>query len=66
METTQAPRIGSKVNATTTTTTEQKVVIEVSAIDRETGAGWYIYGYRSHRGTRPRQTMYPQLYFVAR
>jgi hypothetical protein len=63
---TTAPAVGSKVHAITTTQAQQSVVIEVTAIHDETEAGWYVYGYRAHRGTRPRQTMYPRLYFVAR
>ena len=63
---TTSPVIGSKVRATTTTPACQDVTIEVSAIDREVVGGWYVYGYRTHRGTRPRQTLYPRLYFVAR
>lgn len=62
--TTTAPAIGTKVHAMTTTEAAQKVVIEVTAIDQENESGWYVYGYRNHRGTRPRQSYYPRLYFV--
>lgn len=62
-----APVIGSKVRAVTTTASEQSVVIEVTSIANTTPAGWYVYGYRAaRRGARPRQTMYPRRYFVAR
>lgn len=71
--TTTTPEIGSKVKAVTTTPAELQVVIEVTAIDAEVTAvdtegpvGWLVYGYRAHRGARPRQTMYPRLYFVPR
>lgn len=60
------PAIGSRVRAVTTTATAQSVVIEVTMVDEETEAGWLVYGYRAHRGSRPRQTMYPRLYFVAK
>lgn len=62
--TTTAPEIGRKVQATTTTATAQTVLVEVTAIESETDSGWFVYGYRAHRGARPRQTMYPRLYFV--
>lgn len=63
---TTAPEVGSKIQATTTTATQQTVIVEITAIDSEVEAGWYVYGYRKHRGPRPRQTMYPRLYFVAK
>ena len=60
------PEIGRRVRATTTTATEQSVVVEVTAIDRETEQGWYVWGYRTVKRSTPRQTSYPRLYFVAR
>jgi len=56
--------VGKRYQAKTTTRTEQSVVIEVTAVDEVTKQGTYVYGYRRHRGSRPRQTMYPQLYFI--
>jgi hypothetical protein len=61
-----APQVGSKIHATTLTPSAQRVVVTVSSIEDETDAGWYVWGYRAHRGARPRQTMYPRRYFVAR
>jgi hypothetical protein len=60
------PEVGQRVRATTVTPAAQSVVIEVTKIDEEQTTGWYVYGYRAHRGDRPRQTMYPRLYFVAK
>jgi hypothetical protein len=65
-EDSNVPAIGRSVRATTTTATAQSVVIEVTAIDRETESGWYVWGYRIVRRSTPRQTSYPRLYFVAR
>jgi hypothetical protein len=59
-----APVVGRMVRAQTTTRTAQNVVIEVSMVESETEQGWIVYGYRKHRGTRPRQSYYPQLYFI--
>lgn len=63
---TVAPEIGHKAQVLTTTAAAQRVVIEVTAIAEEDESGWHVYGYRAHRGARPRQTMYPRLYFVPR
>jgi len=63
---TTSPTIGRKVRATTTTETEQAVVIEVTAIDREIESGWYVYGYRQYRTRRHMASSFPCLYFVAR
>jgi hypothetical protein len=60
------PEIGTRVAALTDTEGEQRVLIEVTAIDMETESGWYVYGYRLVRRARPRQTMYPRRYFVQR
>jgi hypothetical protein len=60
------PEVGKKARATTVTPAAQSVVIEVTKIDEEQSGGWYVYGYRAHRGSRPRQTMYPRLYFIAK
>lgn len=61
------PAIGSRIAAVTTTRTEQRVMIEVTAIDSETAAGWYVYGYRqTRRRAGIRQTAIPTLYFVGR
>jgi hypothetical protein len=66
MTQTSPPTIGQRVRAVTTTRDAQAVVVEVTAIDREVETGWYVYGYRAIRRARPRQSMYPRLYFVAR
>lgn len=71
---TEAPKIGSKVRAITCTPAMQNVTIVIASIDREAlpiptpggEGGWFVYGYRARRGARPRQTMYPRLYFVPR
>lgn len=63
---TQTPEVGRKVRAITTTATSLSVVVEVTAIDAETDAGWYVWGYRKHARDGRRQTLIPRLYFVAR
>jgi hypothetical protein len=60
------PVVGRKIQATTTTPARQSVVITVSAIANENETGWAVYGYRAHRGSRPRQTSFPQRYTVAK
>lgn len=60
------PEVGKRIHAETTTPTMQRVIVEVTKVDSEVESGWYVYGYRQRRtaGGRPRQTMYPALYFV--
>ena len=68
--TTAAPELESVRWATTTTTTEQRVRILVTSVESESVAGWVVWGYRQYnratRNGRPRQSMYPQSYFIAR
>jgi hypothetical protein len=65
-----APEVGRKVRALTTTRSEQQVVVEVTAIERETPEGTYVWGHRQYgrgnmrRTSRPRQTAIPNLYLV--
>ena len=58
--------IGKLYRAVTTTKTEQRTIIEVTAIEKVTESGTYVWGYPQRRNARPRQNMSPRLYFMAK
>ena len=64
-ESNTTPKVGSLVRAVTTTRTEQRVIIEVTAIDVTTHEGTYVWGYRQGgKNKGRRQTIYPNLYLI--
>lgn len=63
------PVIGSIISAKTATQHEQRVRIEVTAIDEQNSSAseWVVWGYRqSSRRRGVRSTMFPRLYIVTR
>lgn len=64
---TTTPNIGETVTAITLGTTNMRVRIEVTHVEPAED-GWRVWGYRVERSSftkrRPRQTAYPNEYFV--